>query len=88
MTRGRKPKYPNELPEWFILLANDARLGTADIAKLFSFCSHGQVSLLVKRGAFPAPDLQADNKGKGRPKLQWSKHAIMTEIERRKGLHG
>lgn len=85
MKVGKKPKYPTELPEWFSIMADDGCLDTADICRLFGFKTPGCMSTMVKNGFFPSPDMPDTTSSKGRGKRQWSKTAIVSEIERRRG---
>ena len=77
-------KTVTELPEWFIILPNDAKLVAKDVMELFGFRSHRTLAA----NSFPKPDgsQQGHSKFKHCWRPTWSKQILLYEIERRKNL--
>jgi hypothetical protein len=81
-------KQVTELPEWFVILPQDARISARDVANLFGFKGVGSFYVLVTQGSFPAADCSSKSifsgRGKTAKRCFWSKKVILEEINRRK----
>lgn len=91
MPSGRKPFFPELLPEWFTLMNEKGLLSSKDVAALFDFKSANIASKAARDGDFPKPDQRLGDSrflcnGQNRKRCFWLKATILAEIERRKKI--
>jgi hypothetical protein len=78
--------FPQSLPSWFLIMNENARLTSKDVAELFGFKNRRVVTTDVSRGHFPEPDDSLSRGAAQKRTSVWKKSTILQEIERRKSL--
>jgi hypothetical protein len=87
---GKKPQNigPAHLPEWLVVMNDNAGVQASEVAALFGFAHRRGLSSSIFNGSFPEPDFSVKfSSGKGRiKKNMWKKATIIAEIKRRQAI--